>query len=408
MHRFKNEKHIRQSGLGIMMIAASTVTVLIASSGSCLLETRTIHCPGFNLRCKPVQVCSPAENDGFECVDIGSCGDGNLDEGEECDDGNLINSNPINGDKCDSNCTLPRCGNMIQALDKERRDEECDSAGVDTVECNGGTCQKSNCGDGYLNTVAGEECDDGPGLSAKCNSPSICKLSKCGDSFYNMSAGEACDTGGDTRACNGDGNGDTTNNPDAECKVPICGDGYTNSSYLPLKALPGETEQCDTLGGGDTKDCNGNDNGKESIGSCREPSCGDGYANSKYLPSKAKPGETEQCDTLGGGDTKDCNGNDSGKESVGSCRTPSCGDGYINPMYTPSGASAVEQCDNPGGVNTRECNGNNGGTGGIGSCRVPRCDDGYFNSAAEKCDRVGGVSVGCMTGVCNADCMACI
>ena len=33
------------------------------------------------------------------------CGNGIVDAGEQCDDGN-----PIEGDGCDSNCTIIRCG----------------------------------------------------------------------------------------------------------------------------------------------------------------------------------------------------------------------------------------------------------------------------------------------------------
>jgi cysteine-rich repeat protein len=82
------------------------------------------------------------------------CGDGQMQPGEECDDGNTTN-----GDTCEANCTLPRCGNAI--LD---RNERCDD-GTETASCNA-NCTVSACGDGFLNRQAGETCDDGVNTGA--------------------------------------------------------------------------------------------------------------------------------------------------------------------------------------------------------------------------------------------------
>jgi cysteine-rich repeat protein len=66
--------------------------------------------------------------------------------------------------------------------------------------CNGdGKCKRPVCGDGLLNHLAGEECDDGnrtngDGCSAQC------KLELCGNN--KMDPGEGCDDGNRT---NGDG-----------------------------------------------------------------------------------------------------------------------------------------------------------------------------------------------------------
>ena len=91
----------------------------------------------------------------LDCI-CASCGDGDLDSGEECDDGNSIN-----GDGCDSDCTIP---------------DSCNDTCVDSIgceggfDCVGGSCRNSSCsseldcicascGDGDLDS--GEECDDG-------------------------------------------------------------------------------------------------------------------------------------------------------------------------------------------------------------------------------------------------------
>jgi len=96
----------------------------------------------------------------------GVCGDGVVDSGEQCDEG---------GDTatCNANCTLPTCG------------------------------------DGYLNLVAGEECDDGnhatgDGCTATCHVESgyscvdavglpIDCVTICGDGI--VAGAEACDDG---------------------------------------------------------------------------------------------------------------------------------------------------------------------------------------------------------------------
>jgi hypothetical protein len=101
------------------------------------------------------------------------------------------------------------CGNGV--LDPG---EQCDEL-EDTPACNAATCTAALCGDGYLNTAAGEACDDG-GDSPDCNAD--CSPARCGDGYVNAAAGEACDSGGeDTATCNG-----------ATCTVAACGDGYVN------------------------------------------------------------------------------------------------------------------------------------------------------------------------------------
>jgi cysteine-rich repeat protein len=79
----------------------------------------------------------------------GVCGNGIVEPGEQCDDSNLIN-----GDGCDANCTITRCGNGIQTAG-----EVCDDG--DQI-CGDGcdpNCKLSSCGNGYPCAATGEPCD---------------------------------------------------------------------------------------------------------------------------------------------------------------------------------------------------------------------------------------------------------
>jgi hypothetical protein len=170
-------------------------------------------------------------------------------------------------------------------------------------------------------------------------------------------------------------------------------------------------EMCDE-GGVDSTTCNGNNKGNNGPGSCRMPSCGDGYTNAAFTPPGSAP---ETCDD--GIDSTTCNGNNNGKNGPGSCQKPSCGDGYTNAAFTPPGAFAPERCDEDG-VDSQTCNGNNNGKNGRGSCAKPKCGDGYVNkaftppngTAQEECDKgdpvLGIFEVPCenATKTCNSAC----
>ena len=121
---------------------------------------------------------SSAEFEFAEEADEPTCGDENLDDGEECDDGNNAD-----GDGCSAICTIeedvvPTCGDGTLDVG-----EECD----DGNNVNGDGCSAictieedvvPICGDGTLDV--GEECDDGnnvdgDGCSAVCTvEGSIC------------------------------------------------------------------------------------------------------------------------------------------------------------------------------------------------------------------------------------------
>jgi len=81
------------------------------------------------------------------------------------------------------------CGDGIQDPN-----EQCDTFGADTIDCIGATCMASTCGDGYVNSAAGELCDPSGVDTAACVA-ATCQPSTCGDGYVNAAAGEECEGG---------------------------------------------------------------------------------------------------------------------------------------------------------------------------------------------------------------------
>jgi len=162
------------------------------------------------------------------------CGNGTVDTGEECDD-----ANDVDGDGCNSNCTLAGCRNEV--VDPG---EACDyDDPVGGLACNT-NCELPVCGDGERN-IWTEPCDDGNTADDDL-CPTTCRQATCGDGFVFPEL-EECD----------DAN---TNNDDAcnnFCDIAYCGDGAVR---------PG-VEQCDDGDGWGGNSC---------TDQCRPAVCGDG------------------------------------------------------------------------------------------------------------------------------------
>jgi len=88
-----------------------------------------------------------------DCAALGpTCGDGHrVPACEECDDGNLTD-----GDGCDSNCTITRCGNGITTANTG---ELCDDGNFTDGDGCDSNCTPTGCGNGIR--TAGEACEDG-------------------------------------------------------------------------------------------------------------------------------------------------------------------------------------------------------------------------------------------------------
>src|SRR5690606_5895597 len=92
---------------------------------------------------------SPPGAFGADCS-ASVCGDGVADLGcEGCDDSNLVD-----GDGCDGNCTITACGNGIVTAG-----EACDDGNASDGDGCDGNCTVTACGNGIVTT--GEACDDG-------------------------------------------------------------------------------------------------------------------------------------------------------------------------------------------------------------------------------------------------------
>lgn len=126
--------------------------------------------------------CSSGDN--TTDYDPTKCGNALPDTGEQCDDGNRVDT-----DYCTNACALPRCGDGVQGPG-----ERCDDGNDISNDCcdnncepvTGGAC--TTCGNGTVD--AGEECDDGADTAA-CDGD--CTMPSCGDGYVNPMAGEQCE-----------------------------------------------------------------------------------------------------------------------------------------------------------------------------------------------------------------------
>jgi len=292
---------------------------------------------GFEIEyeCVPLpQVCGNGVVEGTEECDMGTqnannhackldctnntCGDGHVCDGmaygctgelyEQCDDGDTIP-----GDGCDENCIVEVCGNGVL---QTAAGEECDDgqsnsdSGPDACRTD---CKNATCGDWVVDT--GEECDGGSGCRQNCT------LEVCGDGI--LDPGEECDDG---NAVNEDG-------CSAACQLEQCGDGILQA---------GLGEQCDDGNTENVDDCR-ND--------CTLPYCGDGILDM---------GQGEQCDDGNNVDGDGCSAN---------CVAEGCGDGIVQ-------AGLGEECDDGNSDENDDC----------AWCLFAHCGDGAVWAGHEECD----------------------
>jgi cysteine-rich repeat protein len=141
------------------------------------------------------------------CLPAG-CGNGVVETGEKCDDGNTFSN-----DHCSADCHSDEsCGNGI--LDSVAG-ETCDTAReADRGLCRPG-CVTVRCGDGTIDPELNEQCDEGDGNAfAPDACRPTCQLPRCGDGVTD--GDEVCD---DRNTLSGDG-------CSADCRsAEQCGDG---------------------------------------------------------------------------------------------------------------------------------------------------------------------------------------
>ncbi|MBZ0115841.1 MAG: hypothetical protein K8H88_02515, partial [Sandaracinaceae bacterium] len=150
-------------------------------------------------RCTLDRDCATEHCVGGRCA-ASLCGDGVVQAPETCDDGS--GGARAQSATCDVDCTAVQCGDgVVNTLAGEDCDGDGTGTGGETVSCNT-DCTRARCGDGLVNRSAGEDCDGdeagAPGETTTCDAD--CTTRTCGDGVLNRTAAEQCD----------DGNGDDT------------------------------------------------------------------------------------------------------------------------------------------------------------------------------------------------------
>lgn len=337
------------------------------------------------------------------------CGDGIVQSSEQCDDGNILD-----GDGCAANClSREQCGDGVL---NSAAGELCDDGNTTGGDGCASDCKSVEiCGNGSVDV--NEACDDGntksgDGCSGNCNSTEV-----CGNGIKDIN--EKCDDGSTPGGCNDDcqggigcgdgaidrdalgnaleecddGNSDNQDDCTNLCNLNTCGDGIVQTSGA-------RVEQCDPSANfGETAACNLD---------CTTSTCGDNKINNAA---------GEECDAGAGmnGDDRDC---------TAACHLNTCGDGLHN-LFGPNNA---EDCDDGNSVQTDGCsnectmptcgNGviemgeacddsnttNGDGCSGPGSpgCQFETCGDGIKNNG-EDCD-AGSGGVAAESSTCNIDC----
>jgi cysteine-rich repeat protein len=275
-----------------------------------------------------------------------ACGDTIVDplHGEQCDSGIMNGNSP---DACRSNCQLARCGDDVQDTSEVCDDGNTSSNDGCSADCN----SLEVCGNGIIDTVKGEQCDNG---IANADTPNAtcrtsCRIQKCGDSIIDTTFGELCDAG----AANSDA-------ADAACRLNCsprrCGDGIKD-------VAAGEVCDDGNVVSGDncSADCKSLETcGNSIIDTAKGEQCDSGASNSN--------GPNAPCRTT--------------------CKLPKCGDSIID-------TTLGESCD-LGASNSNAAN---------AACRLnclpQRCGDSVVDTAAgETCD---DGNTAALDG-CSADC----
>ncbi|MDH5493348.1 MAG: hypothetical protein OEY14_15445, partial [Myxococcales bacterium] len=207
--------------------------------------------------CTTADDCRP----GYACLDLdGNPATANSACWISCSDSTECHFNEF----CNPEGTCaPLCGNGVVDT---TAGETCDSRGADTMACDA-DCTAPACGDGHTNRPAGEICDDGNtvdecpygsvdcvGCAADCSAPIVGAY--CGDGATDTADGETCDDGNtiDETACAYGTASCTTCNAACDGDLiltgAICGDGAIDAA---------DGEACDDGNadacGGCTADC---------------------------------------------------------------------------------------------------------------------------------------------------------
>ena len=191
------------------------------------------------------------------------CGDGVQQPAEQCDDGPTGSSTCYGGNDQTLGCLRKGCGAAGNNNNIVDPGEECDPP--NGVNCDASCQLVAICGDGHLNngshptTPGSEVCDPKHAASTPATCDGDCTPRQCGDGFVNSAAGEQCDPNTGAGAMVGVAMGPSAT-CNVDCTISVCGDTKPN---------PMAGEQCDPMGGlSNTGAC---------TLTCRNAVCGDGF-----------------------------------------------------------------------------------------------------------------------------------
>ncbi len=319
--------------------------------------------------CQPGRVTFGADDSSYivvnsECASIASCGNGNVDQGEECDDGNNDNN-----DGCSNGCLKPnKCNDVCVG-----------SIGCKLgLECSGERCRNSSCTDESDCTCSSDPSDPSSSASASASCEGIAITTNVPTSQGYL--GVLCNGNGRTYRNNispgggtiSEGNGSNGTYAGSleygvsySCMViDAAGDGgeaTANSVTMPseIDCVPScgndrvdEGEACDdgnNIGNdGCEVDCTLPDSCNnvctDALGCSNGYTCSDGNCRNDVCSE-----ETDcTCASCGDGTTdegEECDEGDDNNETgtcSSQCRLTTCGDGTIQ---TPNGNGETEQCD---------------------------------------------------------------